>query len=364
MNHSPNKDFGLDGKIIYWDRVSKMYSLIGGNPLTKEKLAFPTSYNIDLIGFSPKGDKLLFVSREIFLGKTSKLYIFNHDQEEVIDIQPPDFSIPAVRNDGIYPDINWINNDLLLVRVYHPTDNNPTSSFLAILNITNGRWENQYFSEIPQNEVTNGMSFSPNLSRAVSISTDGVFIWDVVNRKYIQRISNIVGYQQVVSWSPDGESFALIGIDTNNGKLKSLGDGYYDAFIINVKTSFIEQITDYQAIFRLFYPGSLTWSINGDQLAFTAFISIAGETPRQVLFLYDLDEQGSRPFCWQYGGPLNTTTNKLIWSPDNHFIAYADYYDNDSQKLTPLYVIDLLDGSVNQIADSAKDIGGWSIKFN
>lgn len=365
VNIYPHQGYGFDGDIVYLDRQSNKYYLIGNTPLNKKLLNIPASDNTHLVGFSPNGDKLLFITGNIFKGEPSQIHVFDaNGEEQVLDVQETNLSMPTFNGQGVWPNLHWINDDLILVRVFSPNKDDPTSSRIAVLNINTGQWQNQYYLGISTYDVNRGVSFSPNLSLAASIDrSDGIVVWDIKNQKEIVSLPGIIGPSQIISWSPNSSWLAFVGMDKNNALQLNLSSWIQNVYLLNRNANEIKQITDYYSVFRAFYPEHLTWSPDGNYLAFDANISIAGEASRQTLFIYDLSSAQIKPFCWQYGGSLNTTTSELIWSPDSKLIAYANSSDVDPQQPSPLYVIDLENGSVKQIVESAKNIGGWSTKF-
>ena len=83
------------------------------------------------------------------------------------------------------------------------------------------------------------------------------------------------------------------------------------------------------------------------------------EIARIGLYIYNTTVSEVMEVCPVYGDIFGN----LIWSPDSRYIAYTAEQEERALP-NPLVVVDLLTGSVYEVAKDASLIGGWSDKFH
>ena len=143
------------------------------------------------------------------------------------------------------------------------------------------------------------------------------------------------------SWSPDGRRIAFLGS-------LGTGDEYQLAiYVMNADGSGVTRLVDYDDE-ALGIPGTLSWSPDGRQMAFTSFGT--GDEYTSAIYVMNADGSSVRQ--------LTDHTNydaSPVWSPDGRRIAFISWEDVDTPDVSGgIYVMNADGSNVTQLAEDSE----------
>ena len=152
------------------------------------------------------------------------------------------------------------------------------------------------------------------------------------------------------SWSPDGRQIAFLGS-------LGTGDEYQLAiYVMNADGSGVTRLVDYDDE-ALRIPGTLSWSPDGRQMAFTSFGT--GDEYTSAIYVMNADGSSVRQ--------LTDHTNydaSPVWSPDGRRIAFISWEDVDTPDVSGgIYVMNADGSNVTQLADDS-EFSGLSLSLS
>jgi len=331
-----------------------------------------------LIGFSPNGQWLAYVTYASFGGSSYDIHLLSATGESLTNkldltkIISSEVSLVAL-TEG-----HWINNEMLLLSIHDPEFYEQyRADKLAILNPFTDEWS-RILDYLPQRELGSNVAISPALDRILYFyaTTDPAWerelvLWDIDSKKALWRNGEMSLTSRFLSrgaliaaWSPDNTQLAFVGPEPMDENFEYDHDGVY---IFDLDIQEPRLVTDFLSRYEAFTTKGLAWSLDGRYLAFVVEYykrNLSGEISNQI-YLYDLLTEQLVDLCPLLGDSINTTSHALIWSPDSRSIAYSTAYSagENAGKPRSLILVDIYTGKMITLVENAGTLGGWSEVF-
>ncbi|HRQ42238.1 MAG TPA: hypothetical protein PLD25_30330 [Chloroflexota bacterium] len=381
------KPVGLPGTLVYrFIRDADTIHLIGGHPLRQHSLEVNDQDAFRLVGFSPSGDWLAYLTGAPYESIPQTIHLLSSSGEVVqttpIELVPTE----AGTFKGTWGSVLWVNDKTMLIYIAHPHPEYPDASPLmikALLNPFTGEWQPNYLEGMERKQ-TGMVSFAPDMTRVLFYSeAEGhlpeirlwdrereVILWSQEDIQDTLLTSDSKIWTGSAAWSPDSNWVAFTAVESRNEDDRSLGVGVY---LLDREGSAGRIITDFHVRYGPpFTAGTLSWSPDGRYLAMS--VSIAGsdsdssDVQEDRFYLYDLKNDDLLDLCWsrEIHSGYNSTMRTLVWSPDSRYIAYVANVSvlEDGQRLPrTLILVDIYTGEVMELVENAVLLGGWSAFF-
>jgi hypothetical protein len=348
-------NFGILGTIIYQDRFQGLYT-VGGNPLSYSKLPVAEEQKYSTFGFSPDGNWFAFSPIEYsptdeIIFDPAKIILFSAEgemRETTLSIQ--DFvNEPPVgfRLVGFSGYSYWINNTTIYAALYAstwtPNSTGTNDDLPKVMDPFAGVWREDLLKDIPEDAKSLQKGISPDLTRILYEDIGDIVLKNLENGNDIWRDRELHTsvFGPLMFWSPDSETVVFANqfvspedraviLISRDGGIKS---------IIGPSLSLSELLVE-----------DVQWSPDGHSLAVLAW---EGEGKGDAVYIYDVAAERFISRC-----PIANSMDmhaKIIWSPDNKYLAYSalEY---------PLTIMEVQSGEIFQLADNARAVG-WSEKF-
>jgi WD40 repeat protein len=370
LPQSPNIEFSLPGTIIYLDDSGAIYYL-GGAPLKQASLV-TDEQGFDVFGVSPDGEWLAYSQKEpstdIAFPVTRTLTLLSSGGEKIeqtLDITEFLSEIADDEHlDGFNENISyWINNNLIYTAIdtakTNPSGPITSHDLIKIFDPFAAQWKNNILNTLPNwssywEMEDNSVALSPDLSRAMYMSDSGLVLRDLEKEfnlwtevSYMDKLYSGV----LMRWNPDGTLVAVAPWNWFGDQAPPLvmtRDGMEQRWIGN---------EEFPYTYGPSFVRALSWSPDGKMLAL-AGLSNQSNNIEPYIYIYDY-QTNQFVFRCPIVRKEGDLPQKIIWSPDGNYLAYAflDYPEGN-----PLQVMDLRSGELFELAQNAK-IVGWSYKF-
>lgn len=361
-------DFGFDGVIAYYDKDQDSFILLGQQPLTQAKIPISRDY-YEMVGFSPDGKWLGFISHDLGIlayatgGQRSEKQVNLGDIQKLL---PAD----ATFQGWTFPD--WVNSNLLRTGVFYSLQDDPNFRDILFVNPFDAKLYTDYIPVITDRGSGGALSFSPDLKRAIYVSTDGesnaLTLFNMETNEPLLRIKpffdpNVVkGAGRVndrIAWTNNSEWVAYTEAEEPLSPLDRVAS-HTGLYILDRdgKRGNI-QITNFHKEYKSFQANNPAWSHDNRFLAFSVSASTDdGDGLKEYVYVYDVSNNSFTMVCPAQGKLISS----LAWSPDSRYIAYSVY--TYEYIYGGLYIIDLQNGDVVKIAENVNQLGGWSINYS
>ena len=346
----PPSDFGIKGTIFYQlPRYEGLYTL-GGTPLTWGQLPVQQDQDYFTFGMSPDGKWLAFspinLTPDGFPSfNTPSIELLSNTgekKEHQLDIQ---IIIDTLLQQGLqvdgfgYPSY-WINNDLIQTaiavrNVGFGTGN--TYTLKKVLDPLRGELQENLFKNVPDREDTSDVGFSPDLSRGIYFTSQGLVLKNIEDNIELWRDKEFVNAGRIIIlWAPDSSMAMVANLD--------MQPEYRQYFLIDRDGKTKRTIANATFPYPGFYLYDLQWAADSQYLVFVSY----GDTFN--LIVYDVHEDQYVFHCPVYGNV------SAYWSPNGQQIAFSLYSGG------PLQVLDIQTGQIVELLDYGTFVG-WSEKF-
>jgi WD40 repeat protein len=351
---SPPDNFGIPGTIIYQKDFQGLYT-IGSSPLAHSTLPVDEEQRILAFGFSPDGQWFAFSPLEsspngepIF--ETAKIILLSADGERIEHTLPiEDFSDElqvAHVLQGFSGYSHWINNKTIYAALYSmnpdPNTTRHINDLPKVIDPFMGIWRKDLLKDLPEWSNSYAKGISPDLTRMLYLSGDGLFLKDLEKGIDIWHDQDLFApFGALMFWSPDSETVAYA----------NLFDSPEDRTVVLIsRDGAVKEIMGPNALLSELLVLNLRWSPDGHYLALLAW---KGEGEELSVYIYDYETGKYLSEC-----PIAKYTSRgpdIIWSPDNQFIAYSSVE-------YPLIIMNVQSGEIIQLAEKANALG-WSDRF-
>jgi len=348
-----SNNFGIPGTIVYQRDFQGLYT-VGGNPLVYSKLPVDEAQEFISFGFSPDGQWFAFSPLEssengdpIF--ESPKIILLSADGERIEHTFPvesftDELQIAHVLQ-GFSGYSHWINNTTIYAALYSmnpdPNTTRHINDLPKVIDPFMGIWREDLLKALPAMSSSYAKGISPDLTRMLYMSGDGLFLRDLEKGVDIWHDDLFAGFGALMFWSPDSQTVAyanLYAFPEDKSVVLISRDGLARSIMGGALPLTGLLVNDLQ------------WSPDGQYIALLVW---EGETTGESVIIYDFVAQKYLSRC-----PIrrsNDTHPNLIWSPDNKYLAYVgiDY---------PLILMNVQSGELIQLVDKARAVG-WSDKF-
>lgn len=380
------KPVGLAGTLVYrFIRDADTLYLIGGHPLRQYSLKVDDQLAFRLIGFSPSGKWLAYLTGSPYEGIPQTIHLLS-STGEVVQTTPTELvTTEAGTFKGSLGDILWINDETMLLYIYQPDPEYPDTFPLAIkalLNPFTGEWQQSYMEGL-ERKSTGTVAFAPDMTRVLFLSdieghSAEIRLQDVVQQQILWSqdadLETLFAWEKnwtgSAAWSPDSNYVAFTIVESRQEDNRPSGDGVY---VLDREGVTGKIITDFYARYGLhFRAGALSWSPDGRYLAMAVSAASAdSDDPsgsEDQFYLYDLKNDKLMDLCWFRGSSAGSqsTTMGLVWSPDSRYLVYVatPAVSEDGHDMPPaLILVDIYKGEVIELVENAVELGGWSAHF-
>ena len=370
ISHPPDEDFSIPGTIVYRGTEGTLYT-IGGSSLTKSKIVTEDLW-IDVIGFSPDGTWLAYSPEEPEIdpmSSTTRKIILLSNKGERIELTVEITGFQSEIGDDEYIDgfndnlSYWINNNLIyaMLDLAKPNNSGPITNhtLTKFLNPFDGTWDSSVLEDLPNwtpywEMEDNSVGLSPDLSRVMYMSKSGLVLRDREKdaNLWVESSYTDKWYSGVlINWNPASTMVVVATWNRIGDQVPPLmmsRDGMNQRWIGNNEFPSTNGFSVVRAI---------SWSPDGQRLALAGQANL-GDNIIPYLYIYD-----TKPQKFVYRCPIIRTANdlpqKIFWSPDGQYIAYA-FLENNQED--PLQVLNIQSGELTTIVQGAY-IVGWSDKF-
>lgn len=350
---SPSDDFGIPGTIVYQKDLQGLYT-VGGDPLAYSKLPVSEEQKYFAFGFSPDGNWFAFSpveyssTKEIVFDSPKVILLSANGERIEHTFSVKDFTdeLPLEYHfAGFSGYSHWISDTLIYAALYSMTSTSPhhiDDTSFKVLDPFAGVWREDLLEDLPEDSHSLEKGISPDLTRMLYEDRVGVVLKNLEDGREIwhDKALNSAVVGPLIFWSPDSETAAYANVLFVSPEERTVvlisRDGIAKP-IMGPTLSLSElSVTD------------VRWSPDGHYLA---LLTVKDE--ELSVFIYDVEAEKYISQC-----PIAKYTDlmpKLIWSPDNRYLAYAglDY---------PLIIMDVKSGETIKLADDAQAVG-WSDKF-
>lgn len=350
---SPSADFGIPGTIVYQERYQGLYT-VGGHPLVHSKLPVNNEQEYFAFGFSPDGNWFAFSpveyssTNEIVFDSPKVILLSANGEriERTMSVESFTDELPVgFRFFGFSGYSYWINNSTIYAALYSSTmtSNSPGSiaDLPKVMDPFAGVWREDLLKDLPEETKSFPKGISPDLTRMLYRDIGRVVLKNLENGSDIWHDKELHSgvFGPLMFWSPDSETvaYANMFVSPEERTVVLISRDGIAKPIMGPTLSLSElAVTD------------VRWSPDGQYLA---LLTVKDE--ELSVFIYDVEAEKYISQC-----PVAKYTDvmpKLIWSPDNRYLAYAglDY---------PLVIMDVQSGETIKLAEEARAVG-WSDKF-
>jgi hypothetical protein len=242
----------------------------------------------------------------------------------------------------------WLENDLALVQISLLTDlqmGSHVQYVYGLLDPFSGKWQDLSSYEIPEWEAHSVPAFSPDLSQVLYVreAANKVALWDFETRTTVWERTDPNNYYQTSEWTRQG---------TRAGYVLNLPEG-----LTTVTSQGVEHLLPIPAgPLAYSWLVSFSFSSDGSRLAVNyAFYDPEQNKDMFYLLVFSFDENK-----YIYQCPVifeeDSVVVRLVWSPNDRYIAtgYSDFEIGFTP--APLYVYDLETGKVYQAAEEGSAV--------
>lgn len=347
-------NFGIPGTIIYQRDYQGLYT-VGANPLIYSKLPVEEEQEFIAFGFSPDGQWFAYSPLEssangdpIF--ESPKIILLSANGEKIEHT----FSVESFANElqvahvlqGFSGYSHWINNTTIYAALYSMnTDPNTTrhiNDLSKVIDPFMGIWRDDLLNGLPAPSSSYVKGISPDLTRMLYMSGDGLFLRDLEKGVTIWHDYDLfAGFGALMFWSSDSQTVAY-------ANLYAFSEDR--SVVLISRDGFVQPIMGDTLPLSGLLIDNLQWSPDGQYIALLVW---EGEAKGESVIVYDFVAQKFLSRC-----PIprsNDRHPRLIWSPDNKYLAYVgvDY---------PLILMNVQSGELIQLVDKARAVG-WSDEF-
>lgn len=354
MEVLPADNFGIPGTIVYQKDFQGLYT-VGGTPLVYSQLPVDEEQEFIAFGFSPDGQWFAFSPLEsssngdpVF--ESPEIVLLSAQGESIehklsVEGFGDELQVAHVLQ-GFSGYSHWINNTTIYAALYSMNPDPNTTRYIndlyKVIDPFNGIWREDLLKGLPETSSSYAKGISPDLTRMLYVSGDGLFLKDLEKGVDIWHDNNLFAwFGALMFWSPDSQTVAYANLFASPEERTVVlisRDGLAQPIMGNT-LPLSELLVD-----------DLRWSPDGKYIALLVW---EGETAGESIIIYDFAAQKYLSRC-----PIprsDDRTPNLIWSPDNRFLAYVgvDY---------PLIIMNVQSGELIQLVDKARAVG-WSDKF-
>jgi WD40 repeat protein len=241
-----------------------------------------------------------------------------------------------------------LESGLIPVTISLLTETTTRSNVLFIygfLNPFSGEWKDITTYQLPEWQPVIYPAFSANMSQFLyaRYSNNKVVLWDIEEEKLIWEREEPNIYHQTVEWTQDGERAAIM-LRLNEGitTVTSFGEEHY--------IPFIGEYPEIWSIGFSFSPdGSFLAIINGKR-------EIDSTSSDYEIGIYSFEAKQYVLKC-PIIADIDSMVNRLVWSPDNRYLATSFTNIELRDTFTPLLVYDIDTGNVYHIAGDGSAVG-------
>jgi hypothetical protein len=350
------EDLHFPGRLIYQDNKMQQLYVAGDEPLTApvNKLhSFGFSTDNRWQAYSDTG---LYEGGDL-LNSPPTLRLISREGEiidQTISLTPFQRLLDQYYADRISGwriaanDYRWLESDLIPVTISLLTETTTRSNVLFVygfLNPFSGEWKDITTYQLPEWQPVIYPAFSANMSEVLyaRYSKNKVVLWDIEEEKLIWEREEPNIYHQTIEWTKDGERAAIM-LRLNEGitTVTRFGEEHYIPFI-----------GDYPEI----------WSIGFSFSPNESFLAIINRK-REIDSTSSDYEIGIYSFeakQYVYKCPIiadiDLMVNRLVWSPDNRYLATSFTNIELRDTFTPLLVYDIVTGNVYHLASDGSAVG-------
>jgi len=349
----PSDSFGIPGTIVFQKGSLPGLYTVGGGPLIysqlpvsdkQENFAFGFSSNGEWFAFSPlefsPTNEIIFESPKIVLLSAAGARI-----EHTLSVESFSDELQVEhRLQGFSGYSDWVNNTTIYTTLYSINPNPNSTGQIAhlpkVFDPFAGVWREELLKDLPEDARMYAKGISPDMTRMLYMDGGGLFLKDLEQGVDIWHDKDLfAGFGALMFWSPDSETVAYANLfDLPNNR----------TVVLISRNGIAKTIMGSSLSLSGLYVMDLRWSPDGHYLAL-----LVAEDQQLSVFIYDFAAEKYISQC-----PIAKYTDrspKLIWSPDNKYLAYValDY---------PLIIMDIQSGEIVQLADDARAVG-WSDKF-
>lgn len=265
--------------------------------------------------------------------------------------------------------LNWLNAQHLMIQIIKPGKEGKEYSFLELDPFTN---EREYFKpDLPgMYDVVPRLNwdgwgvtaYDPSRTRVAYLQGEvsGPYhyvLWDLEQQEPVTGIQVIGQFHVVPRWSPDGETFAFAP------SLYAVLEAYPHYEILGVdREGTITQLTNLTDQYPWVYISDLTWSPDGDSIAFW-YSYWQDEKPgiyatgTRYLAVVDIADGLVTDFCIPGEKDASMGVSKYprpMWSPDGNQIVVQSQITEDAFRTV---LVDLRQERAFQIAEDLEPVG-------
>jgi hypothetical protein len=300
---------------------------------------------LDYAAVSPDGKWLAYI--EWFKeSNISRLHLMSSDL-----IEQPYLDLPMDWGRIIY----WLDDQRLLISTSQilPEGASPTGKMMILYPFLR-KWE-ILSPDLPVQINTDPMPwyywpdnpiviYDPSLTRAIYLALGGFYLIDGQSQNIIMHIST-QNYMSRPSWSPEGDSFAMVIDHAKDPEYRSeiyqFDREGQSKQITNIAEAFGNNNEDIE---------SFNWSPDGTKIAFTYFIN--DMLTNEHLAVVDVITGQTVDYCLPSIGLLPP-----IWSPDSSKVVFASASSGDQDRAWKTTILDIVNEYAVQVADTMLPLG-------